>query len=115
MTFSERSKTLRKEKGLSQIELAKALNISKACISMIEIGKNEPTAVTLERYADFFEVSTDYLLGREDDFGVIHAPAPELTQEEKRLLEVFRKLNTKNRMHALAYAEVRLEEQAARA
>ena len=117
MTFGERSRYLRKEKGLSQIELAKALNISKACISMIEIGKNEPTAITLERYADFFDCTTDYLLGREEGFDGSHFPTPaaELTQEEKRLLEVFRKLNTKNRMHALAYAEVRLEEQVARA
>lgn len=40
MTFSNTSKTLRKEKGLSQVQLAEALNISKACISMIEIGRN---------------------------------------------------------------------------
>lgn len=53
MTFSNTSKTLRKEKGLSQVQLAEALNISKACISMIEIGKNEPTANTLLKYADF--------------------------------------------------------------
>ena len=50
MTFSNTSKTLRKEKGLSQVQLAEALNISKACISMIEIGKNEPTANTLLKY-----------------------------------------------------------------
>ncbi len=113
MTFGERSRYLRKEKELSQIELARALNISKACISMIEIGKNIPTAVTLERYADFFGCTTDYLLGREDDFGVIQTktPSEELTGEEKQLLEAFRKLNTKNRMHVVAYAEVRLEEQ----
>lgn len=34
MTFSNTSKTLRKEKGLSQVQLAEALNISKACISI---------------------------------------------------------------------------------
>ena len=62
MNFSEISKTLRKERNLSQVELAKALNVSKACISMIEIGRNEPTANTLIRYADFFECSVDYLL-----------------------------------------------------
>lgn len=75
MTFSNTSKTLRKEKGLSQVQLAEALNISKACISMIEIGKNEPTANTLLKYADFFQCSTDYLLGREDDLGNITIPS----------------------------------------
>ena len=94
MTFSEMSRYLRKEKGLSQVELAKALNVSKACISMIEIGKNEPTAITLIKYADFFECSIDYLLGREDDFGNVHVhgPAPQLTTAELQLLEDFRAL-----------------------
>ena len=56
MTFSEISKSLRKENGLSQVQLAEALNVSKACISMIEIGKNDPTANTLLKYADFFSM-----------------------------------------------------------
>lgn len=114
MTFSNISKALRKEKGLSQVQLAEALNVSKACISMIEIGKNEPTANTLLKYADFFQCSTDYLLGREDDFGniTVHTekPAP-LPQDELHLLEVYRKLDTVNKMHVSAYADVRLEEQ----
>lgn len=114
MTFSEISKSLRKERGLSQAQLAEALNVSKACISMIEIGKNDPTANTLLKYADFFQCSTDYLLGREDDFGNItiktEKPAP-LPQDELHLLEVYQKLDTVNKMHVSAYAEIRLEEQ----
>ena len=98
MTFSNTSKTLRKEKGLSQVQLAEALNISKACISMIEIGKNEPTANTLLKYADFFQCSTDYLLGREDDFGNItiktEKPAENifdgLSAREQKLIEQIR-------------------------
>lgn len=112
-----RLKELREFRELTQQEVAKAVNTSRTNIGRWEKGENEPSASSLAALADFFEVSTDYLLGREDDFGGAHFPTPaaELTQEEKRLLEVFRKLNTKNRMHALAYAEVRLEEQAARA
>ena len=114
MTFSEISKSLRKEKGLSQVQLAEALNVSKACISMIEIGKNDPTANTLLKYADFFQCSTDYLLGREDDFGniTIHTEKPALLpQDEQKLLDTYRKLDTVNKMHVSAYAEIRLEEQ----
>ena len=96
MTFSEISKTLRKEKGLSQVQLAEALNISKACISMIEIGKNEPTANTLLKYADFFQCSTDYLLGREDDFGNItiktEKPA-DLSDDELKIVKQYRSLH----------------------
>ena len=112
-----RLRELRLNSELTQEKLAKIFCISRQVYANYENDINEPPLELLAKFADFFEVSTDYLLGREDDFGVIHAATPtaELTQEEKRLLEVFRKLNTKNRMHALAYAEVRLEEQAARA
>ena len=105
MTFSEISRYLRKEKGLSQVELAKALNVSKACISMIEIGKNEPTAITLIKYADFFECSTDYLLGREDDFGniTVQGTAPHLSAEEMEIIQVHRKLPADLQRRATAY------------
>ena len=95
MTFAEKSKYLRKEKNLSQVQLAESLNVSKACISMIEIGKNEPTANTLLRYADFFECTTDYLLGREDDFGIISVQkekSSDLSEEELALVKDYRAL-----------------------
>lgn len=108
MTFSETSKALRKEKGLSQVQLAEALKVSKACISMIEIGKNEPTANTLLKYADFFQCTTDYLLGREDDFGNVvvqtEKPAP-LPQDEQTLLNNFRKLPEDLRHRAAVYMQ----------
>ena len=108
MTFSEKSKILRKEKKLSQIELAQALNVSKACISMIEIGKNEPTANTLIRYADFFECSTDYLLGRSDELGVIsiasQSKTAELSPDSKELIEIFSALGKEYRAQVLEYA-----------
>ena len=112
MAFSDISKALRKEKGVSQIQLAEALQVSKACISMIEIGKNEPTANTLVRYADFFEVSTDYLLGREDDFGNItvqSAPVAPLPNNEQSLLDAFRKLPDDLKHRAAAYMEKLVE------
>ena len=104
---------LRIEYGKTQEKMAAVLGTSRQVYANYENGINEPPFDILIKLADFFDCTTDYLLGREDDFGVIHStrPADELTQEEKRLLKVFRKLNTKNRMHALAYAEVRLEEQ----
>ena len=54
MTFSNTSKTLRKEKGLSQVQLAEALNISKACISMIEIGKKRADCKYSTQICRFF-------------------------------------------------------------
>ena len=107
MTFSETSKALRKEKGLSQVQLAEALKVSKACISMIEIGKNEPTANTLLKYADFFQCTTDYLLGREDDFGnvVVQTEKPDpLPQDEQEMLQIYQSLSPAHRSQVLEYA-----------
>lgn len=112
MSFGEKSKYLRKEKGLSQIELAQALNVSKACISMIEIGKNEPTANTLIRYANFFECSTDYLLDREDDFGNITVKGENsipLSFAEEKLVKDYQKLPNDLQRRVNAYIEKLLE------
>ena len=105
MTFSEISKSLRKEKNLSQMQLAEALQVSKACISMIEIGKNDPTANTLLKYANFFECSADYLLGRSDDFGniIINNQTPALSTEEQRLVSTFRTLPETEKTQASDY------------
>lgn len=54
----------RKKKGLNQVELAKIFNVSKQTVSNWESGKRTPDAQTIEKLADFYEVSTDYLLGR---------------------------------------------------
>ncbi|MDK2799436.1 MAG: hypothetical protein PWP27_810 [Clostridiales bacterium] len=55
---------LRKEKNLTQHELAKALNLSRSTLSLYEINKNTPDIGTLIKIADFFEVSLDYLTER---------------------------------------------------
>jgi len=62
--FAEVLKLLRQEKGFSQRELAKELNISHSTLGMYEVGKREPDHNTLRRIADYFDVSLDYLLGR---------------------------------------------------
>ena len=67
--FKRRLKELRGERNLSQKQVAEACGISPTCICQLETGARNPTGTTLSQLADFFEVSTDYLLGREDDFG----------------------------------------------
>ncbi|MFX4261030.1 helix-turn-helix domain-containing protein [Pelotomaculum propionicicum] len=62
--FKKRLISLRKSKKLTQIKLAKILKISRGALSMYEIGQREPDYATLQRIADYFNVSTDYLLGR---------------------------------------------------
>lgn len=64
--FCERLKELRIEKGIGQIELAKAVNVSKGIISLWENGLREPKLSNLIALAKFFEVSLDYLAGLEN-------------------------------------------------
>ena len=64
--FGERLKDLRIEKALSQVKLAKEIDVSKSMISSYEIGTNEPTLSRLISIAQFFGVSIDYLAGLED-------------------------------------------------
>lgn len=62
--FSKRLVELRKEKGLTQQEVANAINIVRATYAQYEIGRREPDFETLKKIAQLFDCTTDYLLGR---------------------------------------------------
>lgn len=64
--FSIRLKGLREEKGLSQQAFANKFGISQSTIGMWESGKREPNFTTIQKIAEFFNVSIDYLLCRTD-------------------------------------------------
>ena len=64
MFLNENIRILRESLGLSQMDLAKKLNVSKQCISNWENDNVQPSIEMLEKLSDFFGVSTDYLLGR---------------------------------------------------
>lgn len=58
---------LRKQDGLTQSELGKALGISYSTVSMYERGEREPDFEMLEIIADYFNVSMDYLHDKETE------------------------------------------------
>ena len=64
-TFGSRLKALRQSKGLTGIELGEILNVSNKTISTWENNTREPNQEMTATIAEYFEVSTDYLLGRE--------------------------------------------------
>ncbi|CAN2247250.1 helix-turn-helix domain-containing protein [Bacillus vallismortis] len=64
--LGKRIAALRKEKGLSQYELADRLGFSRGKLANYEQGTREPDYETLIKIADFFDVSTDYLLRGKD-------------------------------------------------
>ena len=67
MGFPERLKQLRKEKGLSQIMLAKELGVSGGTVAMWETGKRKPQFEMFDKLCTFFDRSMDYILGASDD------------------------------------------------
>lgn len=60
-------KELRKNKKISQQELADKLNISRESISKYEKGEQEASYATLKKISNFFNVSIDYLLSASDE------------------------------------------------
>lgn len=64
--FSARLKGLRKEKRLTQEATAKLLNVAKTTFASYEQGKRMPDTNTQIKIADLFEVTLDYLHGRND-------------------------------------------------
>ena len=65
--FSDRLKKLRNEKGLKQSEMGDLLGCTERNYQRIEYGQINVPATTLMALADYFDVTTDYLLGRSDE------------------------------------------------
>ena len=58
---------IKKDAGLTQEKLAEIFKTKKATISRYETGTRDPKLDTLVDFADYFNVSTDYLLGRTEN------------------------------------------------
>lgn len=68
-SFAERLKPLRKERKITQKQMAELLNCAVQHYQRIEYGKINVHATTVIFLADYFGVSTDYLLGRSEERG----------------------------------------------
>lgn len=64
--IGQRIRDLRKQKRMSQTELAKSAGVSQTTVTAWETGKAEPSSSAVAKLADIFNVTTDYLLGRPD-------------------------------------------------
>ena len=61
--FGKRLKLLRKEKNLTQAQLASLIGVQSSIISFYEVGERLPSLDSIIKFASVFHVSTDYLLG----------------------------------------------------
>lgn len=88
MTFSERLKDLRKEKGVSQEELAKVLHITRQSISKWETGTAYPDMEKMKMLSDFYELSLDELMDQESkDASGLQIKVTETGEEQEDLEE----------------------------
>ncbi len=67
--YGKRIKELREERGMSQAELAKALNVTQRTVSRFELEQHDLGTEGVIALCRLFEVSADYLLGLEDESG----------------------------------------------
>lgn len=81
--------------GISQSELAKKIGYTQRAVSKWINSQSEPTETAIRKCAEFFEVSADYLLGLEDNFGdgVNKQGISCFSAEELNIIENYRQLN----------------------
>lgn len=82
MEFHKKLQVLRKEKGLTQEELAQILFVSRAAVSKWESGRGYPSIDSLKAIANYFSVSIDMLLSTDEVITIAQADA---TQKRKSL------------------------------
>ena len=95
---------LRQNKGLSQTELAKILGVTYFSVGDWERNRCQPSIEILIKLSEIFNVSIDYLVGREDDFGNV-ATKSNVTEKEARLLKAFSTLSDLEQDKLIADAE----------
>lgn len=91
-------KELRKQNQKTQDDLARALNVSHGTYNNYEQGKYEPNIDTIIKLANYYDVSIDYLVGRDykNEIGYIN-------ETQKNSIKTLIKLNEINLMKATSY------------
>lgn len=99
MGFAENIYRLRKQKGLTQFELADKLGLNRSSLGMYEIGKSYPQCDKLKLFADFFRVDYNTLLGE---------PSATTPREDVALLELFHQLEETDQEEILGLIKLKL-------
>lgn len=90
--FSDRLTSIRKKREYTQQRVADYLGITRPAYTAYERGTRQPDFNTLIRLADFFEVSTDYLLGKSNDENKLSINSRlSLSKEEMKIFEELKK------------------------
>ncbi len=102
MSLGQRLKTLREQRQLSQVELARKAKLTQPALSRIEVGGvKQPRLAVLQRLAGALEVSVGYLLGETSGAGTKAAPPEPILGE---LIQNYESLHAPGREQLLEYA-----------
>lgn len=89
--FAQRLKKLRNEKGLSTRALGEILGVSNATISRYETGKRDPDLLVVNKIANYFNVSIEYLCGED------------INGDLDDLVSIFNKLSSEAKKESIRY------------
>lgn len=87
--IAERLKVLRESVGLSQNKLGKLFGLPQATINRYEHDQTTPSTKAFLQYADYFNVSLDYIFGRTDNpHGAFYDDKPKVSPEMEKFIEM---------------------------
>ena len=97
-------KELRIENNWTQKELAEKINLDAHNIGDWEREKAEPSIYWLKKLSETFNCSIDYIVGNENEYGIIEQKN-ELTTTEEQLLNLFRAMNEHDKHKLIGFAQ----------
>lgn len=107
--FGERLRNIRKNAGMTQIQVAQKCGISQSNINTWENCRSLPLPDGLKALADCFGCSVDYLLGRENEESIIVVNEDKrYTPDEKNLIDLYRKLSSKKKDAVIDFIKFQL-------
>jgi transcriptional regulator with XRE-family HTH domain len=89
--LGDRLKSLREKQNKSQLRVAKDLGLSNVQLSRYESGDRKPDPEVIASFADYYEVTTDYLLGRNNNVVQVAGKEITLTENELKVFNQFKK------------------------
>lgn len=84
--IGKRLRALRESIGVSQAKMAEMIGAQQSSVARYETDQTEPSAEILLKYADYFEVSMDYIYARTDNpQGVLYTNKPKITGDNAEM------------------------------
>ena len=104
--MTNKLKELRKNHNLTQKQVAEILQISKTGYASWEQGLSEPNVVYLNKLANLFGCTVDYLIDRESEEGIVYIMGNKLSKSEEELIDKLRQLDDTRKEVAYRYIEL---------